>query len=551
MATFSMNKKYTLLFLVALSAQVFAQQPEEPKQERGQFSGNFQTNLQFYDRDDKIGANTTQYLREKSSADAWLFLNYKYSGFSFALRYDLFNNSPLLNPQTAYTDQGIGFWQVSKDIEKLNITAGYFYDQFSSGMVFRAYEDRNIGIDYAIRGARAIYSFTDNFKVKAFTGQLKGSLTNRFNVFPEVVKGVNAENSWQINDNFGIDAGTSLVNRTIDQATMNNIVTSINGYPLTDRFYPKYNTYTYNAYTNLRYKNFSLYLEYCGKTPDNIAPAPLDTNQNYFLRRGDIYYATLSYSQKGLGINAQYKRIDHYGFRVAPTEQLLSGVLNYLPSLTRQNTYRLLARYNSVVQELGEEAIQGDVVWSPNKKTTFTANYSKVTKLDTEPLFQEIYFDAQHKFTKSFKATLGIQSIQYNQRIYEIKPGAPTVYALTPFGEFTYKFNTRKSLRFEWQYMDTKQDLGGFVNVLAEFNIAPHYSFAAGDLVNHQPHRFAGSSIPKEVLHYPTVFAAYTHKTSRFTLAYIKQPQGVNCTGGVCRVEPAFSGVRFTLTTSF
>lgn len=546
-----MNKNYLQVILLLASSCVYAQQPEEPKQEKGQFSGNFQTNVQFYDRDDKIGANTTQYLREKSSADAWLFLNYKYSGFSFALRYDLFNNSPLLNPQAAYTDQGIGFWQVSKDIDKLNITAGYFYDQFGSGMVFRAYEDRNIGIDYAIRGARVSYNFTDNFKVKAFTGQLKGALTNRFDVYPEVVKGFNAENSWQINDNFGIDAGTSVVNRTIDQATMNNLVTTINGYPIQDKFYPKYNTFTYNAYTNLRYKNFSLYLEYCGKTPDNTAPAPLDSSQNYFLRRGDIYYATLSYSKRGLGINAQYKRINHYGFRVSPSEQLLNGVLNYLPSLTRQNTYRLLARYNSVVQELGEEAIQGDVVWSPNKKTTISGNYSRVRSLTDEPLFQEIYADVQHKFSKSFKASLGIQSIQYNQRIYEIKPGAPMVYALTPFGEFTYKVNTRKSLRFEWQYMETKQDLGGFINVLLEYNIAPHYSFAAGDLINHKPHRFAGSSIPNEVLHYPTVFGSYTYKTSRFTLAYIKQPQGVNCTGGVCRVEPAFSGVRFTLTTSF
>ena len=32
-----------------------------------------------------------------------------------------------------------------------------------------------------------------------------------------------------------------------------------------------------------------------------------------------------------------------------------------------------------------------------------------------------------------------------------------------------------------------------------------------------------------------------------------KEPHvaGVNCTGGICRIEPAFSGVRFTLTTNF
>ncbi|HEY1045054.1 MAG TPA: DUF6029 family protein [Bacteroidia bacterium] len=34
-------------------------------------------------------------------------------------------------------------------------------------------------------------------------------------------------------------------------------------------------------------------------------------------------------------------------------------------------------------------------------------------------------------------------------------------------------------------------------------------------------------------------------------MSYIKQVQGVNCTGGICRVEPAFSGVRLSLSTSF
>src|SRR5688572_12717682 len=89
------------------NAQIMEAQPK--KEDRGEFSGNFQTTSQFYMRDDRIGANTTQYLRELSSTDAWMFLNYKFKGFNFALRYDLFNNSPLLNPQQAYSDQGIGF----------------------------------------------------------------------------------------------------------------------------------------------------------------------------------------------------------------------------------------------------------------------------------------------------------------------------------------------------------------------------------------------------------------------------------------------------------
>ena len=54
-----------------------------------------------------------------------------------------------------------------------------------------------------------------------------------------------------------------------------------------------------------------------------------------------------------------------------------------------------------------------------------------------------------------------------------------------------------------------------------------------------------------EIVHYWNLFMAYTYKSTRFTGGYIRQVEGVNCTGGVCRVEPAFSGVRVTLMTNF
>src|SRR6478672_395310 len=141
----------TVVLVVALFILIVAKAQEKDK---GVFSGNFQSITQLYDRDLKIDANTEVYQKYKSSTDAWLMLNYGIKGYNFSLRYDLYNNSPLLNPQTVYSKQGVGFWQASKDIGNLNITAGYFYDQFASGIIFRAYEERLIGIDFAIQGVR-------------------------------------------------------------------------------------------------------------------------------------------------------------------------------------------------------------------------------------------------------------------------------------------------------------------------------------------------------------------------------------------------------------
>src|SRR5689334_4013904 len=89
-------------------------------QETGQLSGDFQVNFSAYDNDSIIGTNTTQYFHEKSSAEAWLFLNYRIKDFTVQARFDLFNNSPLLNPNEAYTRQGIGFYSVSKKIKNFD-----------------------------------------------------------------------------------------------------------------------------------------------------------------------------------------------------------------------------------------------------------------------------------------------------------------------------------------------------------------------------------------------------------------------------------------------
>lgn len=541
-------------------------------QDKGQFSGTFQSISQFYDRDDKIGANTEVYKRQKSSTDAWLFMNYEIKGFRFGLRYDLFNNSPLLNPQGVYSNHGIGFWQISKDIDNLNITIGSFYDQFASGMIFRAYEDRLIGIDYAIQGLRIKYE-TDKLRMKGFSGQQKGNINNdRFGVTPEIIKGLNAEYRLFANSekNLFLELGSSVVNRTLDQTTMNQLATRIDALPVVNKFIPKYNAFAWNGYMTLGLKNWRIYGEYCGKTQEAIANDTINSiyKAPFINKSGSILFGSVSYSKKDIGkkkmafgASAQYKRIENFRLRRSPFDNLLDGMISYLPSITRQNTYRLLARYNSVVQEMGEEAIQAEAMLTIKKGTSVQVNYSKVRSLAANgengkaiDLFNEYYFEVNHRSkNKLWKGKLGLQSVFYNQERYELKPGYKNVHTFTPFAEVTKKFkkNEFKSIRVEAQYLSTKEDLGSFVNAIVEYNVAPKWSFAAGDMVNVKPHRSAGSTVSDEIIHYYTVFTSYTHHATVFSLAYIKQVEGVNCTGGICRVEPAFSGVRFSLNTSF
>ena len=280
-----------------------------------------------------------------------------------------------------------------------------------------------------------------------------------------------------------------------------------------------------------------------------------------------MLYLSMSYGMSGIkigkqkasfGLNIQGRHIENFTLRTTPNDQLLNGAISYLPSLTRQNTYRLMARYNAPAQELGEDGIQGELDLKPRKGTQITLNGSFVRSLNANgfnnksiELFHELYGEIVQTIGKKLKLKLGLQTVLYNQERYEIHPKYANVRTLTPFGEVLIKFPKSRSLRVEFQYLKTKQDQGSFANAMVEFYLKPNISFAVGDMANVQPHRYEDMGISNRVLHYPTFFAQYIAGNSVFNIAYIKQQRGVNCSGGICRVEPAFSGVRFTVSTNF
>jgi hypothetical protein len=508
----------------------------------GSLTGDFQANAGFYQYDKKIGTNTTQYLRQLSSSESWLLLNYRYNGYTITARFDLFNNSPLLNPQEAYTAQGIGFYSISKDFDKFNITAGSFYDQFGSGIIFRAFEERTIGLDYAIQGVRVRYAPNDSFMIKAFTGLQK----NRFDFHPEVIKGANAEKVWGL-PILSFVTGAGITNRTLDQTQINQLADQINAFPVEKRFDPKYNVYAFTIYNTLRSGEFTLYSEYAQKTKEATF---IDVGSGQYElqnKGGDVIYGVLNYSHSGIGINLQYKNINSFVIRTSPYDKLLVGQIDFLPPLSKMNAFRLPARYSISGREQGEQGVEADVTYSINEHNTFDVNASHIQLPNGKEIYREYYLDYTAKYSRKVKSIIGGQYVIYDQHIYQLTPDAPVVHAMTPFTEFTFKLgqSMRKSIRVEAQYMFTKQDLGDFAFGLIEFNWAPSYSIALSDMINTKPVK------GNEVIHYPTAFGVYTYKQTRFTAGYIKQVQGVVCTGGVCRVEPAFSGFKIGLATNF
>src|SRR6185437_9453985 len=325
-------------------------------------------------------------------------------------------------------------------------------------------------------------------------------------------------------------------------------------------FTPMYNMYAGTIYNTLSYKGFSLYTEYAKKSKEAVFITDDNNNQQLENLAGDVIYAGANYSFYGFGLNVQYKRINSFIMKTTPYATILDGIMNYLPPLSKQESARLPALYSVSAQSQGENGIQGEVTYAIDKRNSFDFNVSYIKKPDNEILYREYYAEYNKIFSRSVKMDVGVQSLIYNYAVYEGHPG-DVVHTVTPFFEMSIRLGgprqiasgtseskapLQKSIRFELQYLSTKQDSGSYAYALVEYNLAPKWSFAVSDMYNIIPQHAADQK-----LNYYGTFISYTEKQTRFSIGYAKQVAGVICTGGVCRIEPAFSGVRASISTNF
>ncbi|MCB9308181.1 MAG: hypothetical protein H6565_16405 [Lewinellaceae bacterium] len=545
-------KHHLLTILLSLFAMGLA------AQNTSVITGNFQSNGNFFIKDSAIGAAATpQYENLKFGAESWLNLNYSNWGFDIGVRVDLFNNSNLLNPNGGvFSGQGIGRWYVHKSIDKFDLSGGYLYDQIGSGIIFRAYEERSLLIDNALFGVKAGYSFNDNWKVRAFAGQEK----RQFSTYGANVRGLALEGFIKADSsNLSFAPGVGVVARAYDKETIDRIANTLGTYPLPERFSPQYNTYAATVYNTMTAGDFTWFVEGAYKTPDvlndaaNLAGAGNSEIQGkLYESSGYTVYSSLAWAKKGLGVTLEGKRTKDFSFRNDPFVVGVQGPVNFLPPMAKQNTYRLTTRFSPATQELGEQALQLDVRYAINKKFSVNVNIADIQDLNNKELYREITPEFTFKYKRKWQLLAGVQVLKYNIEIYQGKKGY--VDAVTPYAEWLYKFTPRKSLRVEAQYLETEDEFGSWAFALAELAWAPHWLLYVSDMykVKHaDPESLDPDKVKYDGLHYPTVGIVYTQRANRFELAFVKQVEGINCAGGICRYEPTFSGFRAKISSSF
>ena len=170
---------------------------------KGHLSGSFENYSQYYMKDEKIGAFLPP---DKFGSNSFLKLDYNYGDFSAGLQYESYlppvlgffpipveNKSKIVNKYFKYTK------------EKFSIQVGDFYEQFGNGLIFRAYENRQIGINNAMEGANIFVQPTKFMKLKAIYGRTR----KVYDYANSISRGLDAE--IDINQMFGIkESNTSM-----------------------------------------------------------------------------------------------------------------------------------------------------------------------------------------------------------------------------------------------------------------------------------------------------------------------------------------------------
>ena len=556
-----LRNKILFSLIIFLIVQVNGQDLKFP----GVISGNIQTIGQYYQEDTIINAALPEHLY---GFNGFANVNYQKGDFRAGIRYESYLNT-LEGYPTSFSGTGIGYRYLSWNSDNVGVTIGNFYDQFGSGMIFRAYEERQLGIDNSLDGIRLTYEPVNGVYLKGMVGKQRhifmdglvngNGIIRAFDSELNLNELLDSSNSWK----FKATIGGSFVSKF-------NTDNNTNFFDL-----PK-NVGASSIRVNLRYNKIRFNGEYVHKINDPY-PDNQDSRFNYIYKNGEGILLNLGYSTKGFAVDFSAKHMDNMLWRstnvnVGPTDLLIG----YLPALTKQHTYNLAATlYPYATNFYGEIAYQLDVLYKIPKKTTLGGRYGTSVAInfatayvpernfidDMETtrnsyttsffarsdsiLLQDFNVEIKRKINKKLKFSLNYFNFIFNDDAVKVANYYKIINAQIAVMDLTYKINRHHSLRFETQAMWTDEDKGDWLFGQIEYTFSPHWYIAVLDQYN------SGNDDLKKRVHYGLISAGYINGSHRFSFQYGKQRAGVFCVGGVCRAVPASNGLTFSFTSSF
>lgn len=524
-------------------------------------SGNIESTFQYLNEDTLIGA---QQPNEKTVLNNYALVNYEHKGFKAGARFESYLPHILGYPDR-FSGTGIGYRYVGYKHDVVEFTAGNFYEQFGSGMIFRSYEQRQLGVDNAMDGLNLKLTPVPGLTIKGVYGKMRYQFNSGIENSAGLVRGFDGEIDFT--QFLGL-LDSSKLKLLIGGSFVSKYQTNV---------HPNYNmpknVGSYGGRFDMRYGKFFLSGEHIIKENDP------SLDNGYVFNNGHATLINFGYSRKGFGVVVQAKSVDNMSNRVNPDLALTDLLVNFIPASARTHTYNLAATlYPWATQPVGEVAFQADVFYKIPKKTKIGGKYGTEIAANFAVAYQPIrntddynpadstgipyktgWFDKsdslyyrdfnieiKRKFNKKWKMGIKYFHFDFNNDVNIVSKTAKGIIRSDIFvTDVTYKINRKHSIRMELQGLWTKKDKGNWATALIEYSISPRFFFAVMDQWNY------GNPVESQRLHYIIGSAGYIMGASRIQLTYGRQREGIFCIGGVCRPVPATNGLTVTFTSSF
>jgi len=504
--------------------------PQDP----GHISGSLESNTHYYLKDDFLLIPEPG---NPLASNNYLLLQYNNGPFSGALQYEAY-----MPPLSGYPYQLEGNrltylnFRYSKEV--IDITAGSFYEQFGNGLILRAYESRELGVNTALNGVRVTVRPVSFLRITGIYGRPRIYL----DIAESYLRGFDTE----------LDLG-QIIKKELGLKLAGGLVSRYQEYTGPIFFFPS----TVNAYS-LRlaadYSGFDLSTEYVHK---GIDPSFANLNN---MDNGGALLVNSSYAGSGLGISASVRFLKGMDFRSDRRSTGNYQMSNYLPSNTWQHTFLLASIYTCSTHTENEASAQADINYSVPEDfffggTKLRLGFSHVRNLSLndndhpvmisfgdQVYYQDLTFEMTRKWSRSVKTVTSLTYLRYNKDALEF-PGADFVKAFIPYAEIRIRFSSRLSLKTELQHLWTRQDDGNWAGGVAEFAFAPHLSIFVSDMWN-----YGNPVVP---VHYYNSGISVSTDYFRVSAGYGRHREGLICAGGVCQRVPAYRGFNLNFAVNF
>ncbi|MCA0933502.1 DUF6029 family protein [Lutimonas saemankumensis] len=510
------------------------------------FSGSLESTLTYYTDDDKIINPGDSDFRSNN----YLRFNYFKNDFSANVQLESYIEEALLGYSPVFNEKiGLSLFSLAYKKEKFSIEAGYIFDQFSEGLSFRSWEDRQLGLNNALFGAHIAYQFK-TIRLTGFAGKQK----NGFDLSDGSLMGLNAF----LNLSKKIDLDFGIVSRYQEFESEN----------------PDFSEFTnlYSLKGIYTSGSFYSHLEYIYKGNDALVEFGNVFDSRLFT--GNALSLNFGYFKSGFGIDGTFRRLENMAFytdREAYGNIYNELIVNYIPALTKQHNVGLSNIYVYQAQpqisflsggKSGEIGQQIDAFYRFSKKNSFLTKYQTVLAVNYsswfglkatydlenrtysseflaygEQYYSDLNFEIKNQWSTNWKTRFLWINQYYNKTALEGNGGKVNTNILALDSYLT--IGAKNELRIQAEHLWTQDDGKNWAGGLIEFTFLRKFSLYVNDLYNY------GNELETERIHYYNAGATYRKGKTRLSLNYGRQRGGLICIGGVCRFVPKSNGLTF------